>query len=79
LLSKAISDNIIEKSNCVLEVDISHIIRVLEKKYHTYYEGIVQNSLSGDIVEMTNKKQTEWEKEFPSSTDEMINNVRWWV
>ena len=79
LLSKAISDNIIVKSNCVLEVDISHIIRVLEKKYHTYYEGIVQNSLSGDIVEMTNKKQTEWEKEFPSSTDEMINNVRWWM
>jgi len=72
------SDNITEKSNFVLEVDISHIIRVLEKKYHTYYEGIVQNSLSGDIVEMT-KKQTEWEKEFSSSTDEMINNVLWWV
>jgi hypothetical protein len=57
LYSKAKSDDITEKSNFVLEVDIPQIIRVLEKKYHTYYEGIVQNSQSGDIVEMTNKKQ----------------------
>jgi Fe2+ or Zn2+ uptake regulation protein len=76
LLSKAMSDNIIEKSNFVLEVDITHIIRVLEKKYHTYYEGVIQNNQIGDIVETTNKKQTDWEKEFSLSTDEMIDNVR---
>ena len=79
LLSKAMSDDITGKSNFVVEANISQIARVLEKKYHTYHEGIIQNTQNGDIVEMTNKKQTEWEKGFLSPTDEMIVNVRWWV
>ena len=53
------SDDITGKSNFVLKIDIPQLTKVLKKKYHTYYEGIVQNSQSGDIVEMTNKKQTE--------------------
>jgi hypothetical protein len=79
LLSKAMSEDITEKSNFVLVVDIPQIIRVLEKKYHTYYEGVDQSSQSSDIVELTNKKQTEWEKGFLLSTDEMVNNIRWWL
>jgi hypothetical protein len=55
LLSKVISDDITGKSNFVLEIDTPQLTRVLEKKYHTYYEAMVQNSQSGDIVEMTNK------------------------
>jgi hypothetical protein len=80
LLLKMMSDNITEKSNFVLEVDtISQIMEVLENKYHNYYKGINRNSQSGDIVEMTDKRQTEWEKEFSSSTHEVIDDFRWWV
>lgn len=65
------------ESNFVLDADTTHrITEVLENKYHYYYEGIAQNSQRDDIVEMTNKKQTEWKKQFSSSTDEMIENVR---
>lgn len=47
-----------EGSSFVLMVDtIQSITEVLEKKYPSYYKGIVQNSRSGDIIEMTNKKQ----------------------
>jgi hypothetical protein len=67
-------------SDFVLDADTTHrITEVLANKYHYYYEGIAQDSQSGDIIEMTNKKQTEWEKGFSSSTDEMIDNVRWWL
>jgi len=80
LYSEARSNDTTGRSHFALRMDtIQKITEVLEKKYHTYYKCIIQNSQSGDIVEMKNKKQTEWEKQFLSSTDEMNNNVRWWV
>ena len=80
LYSKANSNDVWGGSDFVLDADTTHrITEVLANKYHYYYEGIAQDSQSGDIIEMTNKKQTEWEKGFSSSTDEMIDNVRWWL
>ena len=80
LYSKANSNYVQRESNFVLDAGTTHrIMEVLKNKYQYYYEGIAQNSQRGDIVELTNKKQTEWEKEFSSSTDEMVDNIHWWV
>jgi hypothetical protein len=80
LYSKANSNYVQRESNFVLDAGTTHrITEVLKNKYQYYYEGIAQNSQRVDIVELTNKKQIEWEKEFSSSTDEMVDNIRWWV
>jgi len=64
------------ESNFLLEIDtMQRITEVLERKYRAYYKGIVQNSQNGDIVEMTNKNQIEWENQFSLTTDE-LNNIR---
>ena len=77
LYSNANSNDIAGESNFVLEADtIQRITEVIEKKYHNYYEGIVQNNQSMDIVEMTNKNQTEWKNQFSLTTDGMIDNIR---
>jgi hypothetical protein len=63
------------ESNFMLEDDtIQRIIEVLENKYYYYYEGIRQNSQSGDFIEMTSRNQTIWKNQF-SATDKLIDNV----
>jgi hypothetical protein len=62
-------------SSFVLEADtIERITDVIEKKYHNYYKSIVQYSQSGEIVELTNRNQAAWEKQFSSITNELIDN-----
>lgn len=76
LYSKVNSNDMTGESNFLLEIDtMQRITEVLEKKYRAYYKGIVQNSQNGDIVEMTNKNQIEWENQFSLTTDE-LNNIR---
>lgn len=67
----------IRESNFVLVPDTTHrIAEVIKKEYHSYYKSIVHNSQPGDIVEMTNRNQTEWENQFSLTTDELNDNIR---
>ncbi len=75
LYSKAKSNVMTRESNFALKVDTTQrITEVLKKKYHNYYEGIVRNSQSGDIVEIISKRRKEMESWLSLATEESFDS-----